>query len=123
MTQYLLSLPHDTAESPTMESTDPAALQAVMAAVDEFADGAWVFAGGLHPPATATTVDGTGAAPVLTDCPSSSRRNTRWLLDHRRPGPRRPAGLGPEVLGGSPEPYRGPRVPGRAPAASTRPGG
>lgn len=74
MTQYLLSLPHDTAESPTMESMDPAALEAVIAAVDEFnnglkADGAWVFAGGLHPPGTATTVDNTGASPVLTEGP------------------------------------------------------
>ena len=31
MTQYLLSLPHDSAEEPTMASTDPAELEAVMA--------------------------------------------------------------------------------------------
>jgi hypothetical protein len=74
MTQYLLSLPHDTAESPTMESMDPAEMEAVFAAVDEFnnglkAEGAWVFAGGLHPPDTATTIDNTGDEPIVTDGP------------------------------------------------------
>ncbi|WP_298331333.1 YciI family protein [Haloactinopolyspora sp.] len=74
MTQYLLTLPHDSAEEPTMESMDPAMLEDVFAAVDGFntrlkEDGAWVFAGGLHPPSTATTVDFTGEAPILTDGP------------------------------------------------------
>ena len=32
-------------------------------------DGHFVFAGGLEPVATATTVDGQGASPVLTDGP------------------------------------------------------
>ena len=74
MTQYFLSLPHDSAEEPTMESMDPAELQEVFAAVDAFNNGlrdagAWVFAGGLNPPSTATTVDNTGESPVLTDGP------------------------------------------------------
>lgn len=74
MTQYLLTLPHDSAEEPTMESMDPAMLEDVFAAVDGFntrlkEDGAWAFAGGLHPPSTATTVDFTGEAPILTDGP------------------------------------------------------
>ena len=74
MPQYLLSLPHDTKESPTMASMDPAELEVVMAAVNEFnaglqADGAWVMAGGLEPPATATTVDNTGDQPKMTDGP------------------------------------------------------
>ncbi len=74
MTQYFLSLPHDSAEEPTMADMDPAELQAVFAAVDKFntdlqEQGAWVFAGGLHPPSTATTVDNTGDIPVLTDGP------------------------------------------------------
>ena len=51
MTQYLLSLPHDSAEEVTMATMDPA----------ELADsGAFVFAAGLMPPSTATTVDNTG---------------------------------------------------------------
>ena len=74
MTQYFLTLPHDSAEEPTMESMDPAALQEVFAAVEGFDtrlkdDGAWVFAGGLHPPSAATTVDATGDTPILTDGP------------------------------------------------------
>ena len=74
MPQYFLTLPHDSAEEPTMESMDPAALQEVFAAVDGFNtklkdDGAWVFAGGLHPPSAATTVDATGDTPILTDGP------------------------------------------------------
>lgn len=74
MTQYLLSLPHDSAEEPTMATMDPAELQEIFAAVDAFNtalvdQGAWVFAGGLHPPSTATTVDATGDAPVLTAGP------------------------------------------------------
>ena len=74
MTQYFLTLPHDSAEEPTMESMDPAALQEVFAAVEGFNtklkdDGAWVFAGGLHPPSAATTVDATGDTPILTDGP------------------------------------------------------
>lgn len=39
MTQYFLTLPHDTTDEPTMESMaqlDPAELQAMMAAVDAF---------------------------------------------------------------------------------------
>ncbi len=74
MTQYLLSLPHNTAESPTMETMDPEELQKAQEAVGGFmerlqSEGAWVFAGGLHPPATATTVDNRGDEPILTDGP------------------------------------------------------
>ena len=36
MTQYFLSLPHDSAEEPTMAAMDPADLQEVFAAVDAF---------------------------------------------------------------------------------------
>ena len=66
MPQYLLSLPHGTDESPTLESMDPAEAEAAMAAAGAFIEalmssGAFRFAGGLHPPATAVTVDNTGA--------------------------------------------------------------
>ncbi|WP_336922274.1 YciI family protein [Aquipuribacter sp. SD81] len=65
MPQYLLSLPHDTEESPTLETMAPAEAEAAMAAAGAFIDelmgsGAFRFAGGLHPPATAVTVDNTG---------------------------------------------------------------
>lgn len=77
MTQYFLTLPHDSAEEPTMESMqdmDPAELEAVMAAVGAFNSalveaGALVHAGGLHPPSTAITVDATGAAATHTPGP------------------------------------------------------
>ncbi len=74
MTQYLLSLPHDSAEEPTMETMDPAELEKAMAAagalIDELvSSGAFVFAGGLHPPSTATTVDNTGDGLQLIDGP------------------------------------------------------
>ena len=75
MTQYLLSLPHDTEESPTMETMDPDELQA---------EGALVFAGGLYPPNTATTVDNTGDAPVMTDGPFVEAKEYLggfWVID------------------------------------------
>jgi hypothetical protein len=74
MPQYLLSLPHDTAESPTLESMDPAAAEAAMAAAGAFIEelmgsGAFVFAGGLQPPSTAVTVDHTGETLVRHEGP------------------------------------------------------
>jgi hypothetical protein len=89
MTQYLLSLPHDTEESPTMESMDPADLQAALEAAGGFMErlqsaGVWVFAGGLHPPATAITVDNTGDTPVMTDGPFVEAKEYLggfWVID------------------------------------------
>ncbi|MBC3987545.1 hypothetical protein H8N00_01190 [Streptomyces sp. AC563] len=74
MTKYFLSLPHDSAEEPTMESMDPAELQEIMAAVGAFNTavqeaGAFVTAGGLQPPSSATTVDYSRDSPVLTPGP------------------------------------------------------
>ena len=74
MTQYLLSMPHDSAEEPTMATMDPAQLEATMATALAFIEelqssGALIFAGGLHPPSTAVTVDHTGGEPALTDGP------------------------------------------------------
>ena len=77
MTQYFLTMPHDSATEPTMESMqafDPAELAAVMAAVDEFNtalkdSGAWLFAGGLNPPSTAKTVDATSGETRVLDEP------------------------------------------------------
>jgi hypothetical protein len=65
MTQYLLSVPHDSDEEPTMTSMDPAELEAALAATgaiieDLQSTGAFVFAGGLMPPSSALTVDNTG---------------------------------------------------------------
>ena len=66
MTQYFLTVPHDSTEEPTMASMDPAELATMVAAVGRVnaalhETGAFVHAGGLHPPSTAVTVDATGA--------------------------------------------------------------
>lgn len=66
MTQYLLSLPHDSAKEPTMATMDPAELDAALAAAGALIEdltraGVLVFDGGLMPPSAATTVDHTGA--------------------------------------------------------------
>jgi len=65
MSQFLLSVPHDSDEEPTMDTMDPAELERAMAAtgaiIEELtATGAFVFAGGLMPPSSAITVDNTG---------------------------------------------------------------
>ena len=65
MAQYFLTVPQDTAEAPTMASMDPAELADMIAAVGKLNSalqeaGAFVHAGGLHPPSTAITVDATG---------------------------------------------------------------
>jgi hypothetical protein len=72
--QFFLTVPHDSAEEPTMESMDPAALEAALAAVEEFntelqESGAFRFAGGLHPPSSAKTVDASDGEPVVVDGP------------------------------------------------------
>ncbi|MEV4774771.1 YciI family protein [Microbacterium sp. LTA6] len=76
MSQYFLTVPHDTATEPTMASMQefaPAELAAVMAAVDAFNTelknaGALLFAGGLNPPSTAKTVDvSSGETRVLDE--------------------------------------------------------
>ena len=72
--QFFLTVPHDSAEEPTMESMDPAQLEATLAAVEAFntdlqESGAFVFAGGLHPPSSAKTVDATQDEPMVVDGP------------------------------------------------------
>lgn len=89
MTQYMISVAHDTAEAPTMETMDPAVIQPIIDAVDAFNDrvraaGAWVFAGGLNPIQTAITVDNTGAAPIVTDgphAPSTEYLGGFWVIE------------------------------------------
>lgn len=70
MTQYLFSVHHGT------EAYDrtPEEMQPFWDATGRFNDkardaGIFVFAGGLHPADTATTVDGTGTEPIITDGP------------------------------------------------------
>ena len=70
MKQYMISVydNRDAAEVP------PAELEKIYADVEALnqeikAAGAWVFAGGLHPPATATVLDGGSGDVVTTDGP------------------------------------------------------
>ncbi|MEU4569625.1 YciI family protein [Micromonospora sp. NPDC023956] len=92
MPQYFLTVPHDTAAEPTMESMqamDPEELEALFAAVDRFNTalhdaGAFVHAGGLQPPSTAITVDATG--PTVTRTPGPFVEATEyvggfWIVD------------------------------------------
>lgn len=72
--QFFLTVPHDSADEPTMESMDPADLEAALAAVEEFnkdlnESGAFRLAGGLHPPSSAKTVDASSGEPVVEDGP------------------------------------------------------
>jgi len=74
MTRYFLTVPHDSVEEPTMATMDPAELEATLAAVSEFnaaleASRALLFAGGLHPPSTAKTVDVSTGEPRVLDEP------------------------------------------------------
>jgi len=77
MTEYFLTMPHDSETEPTMASmheTDPDALAAVIAAVEEFNtalkdSGVWRYAGGLHPPSTAKTVDASSGDVRVLDEP------------------------------------------------------
>lgn len=69
MTQYLLSVIQPVGEPPA-----PEVLRRIGADLQTFHDelraaGAWVFAGGLHGPESATVVRATGEDVVLTDGP------------------------------------------------------
>ena len=70
MKQYLLAV-HMVEGEPTPPEAE---IQQMYKAVDAFnaelqSSGAWVFAGGLHPPATATVVRSQGGQVVTTDGP------------------------------------------------------
>jgi hypothetical protein len=71
MPQYLLSVYMVEGEDAyTSEEETQAAYKAVDAFNEELQTaGAWVFAGGLHPIDTATTVDATGPEVVTSDGP------------------------------------------------------
>jgi hypothetical protein len=71
MKQYLLSIYQPDGDPPPPEVLDPIMrdLEAVNAELR--AAGAWVFAGGLHPPSTATVVQVKGDEVLMTDGPYS----------------------------------------------------
>ncbi|MBR7744293.1 hypothetical protein KC207_13445 [Phycicoccus sp. BSK3Z-2] len=76
MTQYLMSVWHENDDEVYASEEE---MQQAFADTGRFndelqAEGHWVFAGGLHPPSTATVVDGTGADVVMTDGPFSEAK-------------------------------------------------
>ena len=84
MTQYLLAV-HMVDGEPARSD---AAAQRAYEAVDAFnaglqSAGAWVFAGGLHPPSTATVVRAQGGQVVTTDGPfaeSKEQLGGFWVI-------------------------------------------
>lgn len=85
MTEYLLSVHH--AEGDTFPEGEE--LQRVFDAVEAFndelrAEGAWVFAGGLMPIETATTVDATGEKVLMVDGPFAESKEYLggfWVIE------------------------------------------
>lgn len=90
MTQYLLSVWDTHREGSEFGPyADREEMEAAFAATGKFnedlqASGHWVFAGGLHPPSTATVVDGTGDEVVTTDGPFSESKELIggfWVIE------------------------------------------
>jgi hypothetical protein len=85
VTQYLLSV-HQVEGTP---APAPEAIEAAFAAVDAFNGelqdaGAWVFAGGLEPPETATVVRPGDGETVITDGPFAEAKEQIggfWVID------------------------------------------
>jgi len=84
MTQYLISVIHDWDALPPAED-----MQKVFKQVDEFneeltASGAWVFAGGLEHPSTATVVNASSGDVVMTDGPFAETKEQLggfWIIE------------------------------------------
>jgi len=87
MAQYMLSVHHDGTEG--FDSMTPEQLQPIFDAVDAFnsklqANGKWVFAGGLEPIESATTVDNTLGQALVTDGPFSESKEFLggfWIIE------------------------------------------
>jgi hypothetical protein len=70
MKQYLLSVYHpETGPSLSPEEMEQSFKDTGVVNDEMQAAGAWVFAGGLHPPSTATTVSVRGGEVITTDGP------------------------------------------------------
>ena len=85
MAEYLLSVWHD--EFPT--EPEPEMMERLGAKVGAFneevqAAGAWVFAGGLHPPSSATVVRAADGGVTITDGPHAAAKEAvggSWIID------------------------------------------
>ena len=69
MKQYLLSIYQPAGDPPPPEVLEPIRRNVAALRRDLQAAGSWVFAGGLHPPSTATVVRVREGAVLLTDGP------------------------------------------------------
>ena len=71
MKQYLMSvcLVHDGTPRPPEEEMQPVYERVAAFNSEVQAAGRWVFAGGLHPPSTATVVRAEGGETLITDGP------------------------------------------------------
>jgi len=86
MTEYLLSVWHSD-DNPV--PTDPAVMEQAFKQVDAFnaelqSAGVWVFAGGLHPPTTATVVRDDGGETIITDGPFAETKEQLggfWVIE------------------------------------------
>jgi hypothetical protein len=86
MTQYLLSVWHSDANP---VPTDPEVMQRTYKQVDAFnaelqTAGAWVFAGGLHEPSTATVVRDNDGETIITDGPFAETKEQLggfWVIE------------------------------------------
>ena len=85
MPQYMFSVNHEVGEElPTGDD-----VQRMFTQVDAFNQkvtdaGIWVFAGGLEPIETTTTVDATGSEPIITDGPYAEAKEWIggfWILE------------------------------------------
>jgi hypothetical protein len=86
MTQYLLSVHHTPGafDHWTEEETQQSYRDTDVVNQEMQAAGVWVFAGGLHGIDQATTVDGTGDKPIITDGPYAESKEYLggfWILD------------------------------------------
>ncbi len=87
MTQYMLSVHHDGTED--FEDMTPEQIQPIYEAVERFNQevreaGKWVFAGGLEPIESATTVDNTEGRKLVTDGPFSESKEYLggfWIIE------------------------------------------
>jgi hypothetical protein len=87
MTQYMLSVRHDGTED--FQNMPPEEMQRMFDAVDKFnaevqAAGKWVFAGGLAPVESSTTVDNTKGEALVIDGPFAESKEYLggfWIIE------------------------------------------
>ena len=87
MKQYLLSVVQPDGDPPPPEVLEPVMRDVEALRQEMKAAGAWVFAGGLHPPSTATVVRVRNGEVLMTDGPFAEGREPPVPRHPRRPAP------------------------------------